>query len=85
MDASDPVESIFLKRRTCYDVLDQIAFGAVRPPVVEVLNKVDLLSDEAMAGLRQLFPGANFTSALTGQNLEAFQSRVARMLGKIHI
>ncbi len=64
--------------RTVEQVLEEL--GAGDKPVVMALNKADLLSEEALAERRALFPYGVVISALKGWGLEALLSRVEEAL-----
>ncbi len=64
--------------RTVEQVLEEL--GAGDKPVVMALNKADLLSEEALAERRALFPDGVVISALKGWGLEALLSRIEEAL-----
>jgi GTP-binding protein HflX len=80
VDASEPVEEMRSKLATCHDTL----YERNEAPIVTVLNKVDLVDDEALAakvdGLRALAPNPVAVSGLTGENVAALAERVAAEL-----
>ncbi|HTA14598.1 MAG TPA: GTPase HflX [Solirubrobacteraceae bacterium] len=60
------------------EVLEEI--GAGERPRVLVLNKVDLLEDEAREELRLRHPDAIFVSGVSGEGLSELQERIEREL-----
>lgn len=73
VDASDP--DFVNQIETVEEVLQEI--GAQSISRVEVFNKVDLLGDGQVEGLRGRFPQAVFTSTRTREGLEALIERIA--------
>jgi len=76
VDASDPVDEMREKLVTCHDTL----WKRVEAPVVTVLNKADLLTDEEMRerveAVEYLAPDPVVVSASEGENLEELVARV---------
>ncbi len=74
LDASAPEEQAQEMRHSVEAVLGEI--GAQETPQVLVLNKVDLLEDEARHELRLHHPGAVLVSGVTGEGLQELGERV---------
>lgn len=76
VDASDPVDEMRDKLVTCHDTL----WERVEAPVVTVLNKADLLTEEEVRerveAVEYLAPDPVVVSAAEGENLDALVSRV---------
>jgi GTP-binding protein Era len=51
-----------------------------RSPVVDVLNKSDLLSEREREAISNERPGAHFVSAITGEGVDELLAHVARLL-----
>jgi len=77
LDAADPnIEDCF---STTVSVLQELGAGEI--PVITVLNKTDLLTDEAQAGdLLSRYPQSLGLSAKTGKGLDELKSRIAERL-----
>jgi GTP-binding protein HflX len=74
-DASLEASEIAAREDTVAEVLDMIGSHA---PRIVVFNKVDLVADPGRrARLEALYPEASFVSAVTGEGLEALQTRLA--------
>jgi GTP-binding protein HflX len=54
--------------------------GAARVPVIEVFNKIDLVGEAELAGLRAAHPGALFIAAATNEGRDGLVSAVAERL-----
>jgi GTP-binding protein HflX len=78
LDASAPAEEMEAMRHAVERVLEEI--GAGESPRVLVLNKVDLLDDDALHELRLSHPDAVPLSAGTGTGLEELAERIEREL-----
>jgi GTP-binding protein HflX len=78
LDASAPEEQASVMRHSVEQTLQEI--GADDRPRLLVLNKVDLLDDEARDELRLRHPDAVLVSASTGEGLEELGERIAREL-----
>jgi len=80
VDASDPVDEMREKLVTCHDTL----WKRVEAPVVTVLNKADLLTDEEMRerveAVEYLAPDPVVVSASEGENLDELVARVKNEL-----
>lgn len=76
VDASDPVDEMREKLVTCHDTL----WERVEAPVVTVLNKADLLTEEEVRerveAVEYLAPDPVVVSAAEGENLDELVSRV---------
>jgi GTP-binding protein HflX len=77
LDAADPnIENCF---GTTVSVLQELGAGEI--PVITVLNKTDLLADEAQAdALLSRFPQSLSLSAKTGKGLDELKHRIAQKL-----
>jgi GTP-binding protein HflX len=75
VDASEPEELRLESIAAADAVLEEI--GAGDKPRVVVMNKVDLLDEEARGELRMQHPEAVLVSALTGEGLEELRVRIA--------
>jgi GTP-binding protein HflX len=77
LDASDPnIENCF---GTTVSVLQDLGAGEI--PVITVLNKTDLLTDEAQAdALLSRFPQSLGLSAKTGKGLDELKSRITEKI-----
>lgn len=76
MDAS--ARDLERKVKVVEGILEEIGAGDL--PVILVLNKTDLISEERKAELERTFPGAVFVSALTGQGLDDLRSAMLSRL-----
>lgn len=76
MDAS--ARDLERKVKVVEGILEEIGAGDL--PVILVLNKMDLISEERKVELERLFPGAVFVSALTGQGLDDLRSAMLSRL-----
>jgi GTPase len=74
-DAGEPEHRRLAQAAAVEDVLEEIGAGDI--PRVVVLNKVDLLDEEARLALRNRHPGAMLVSAVTGEGLDALRDRLA--------
>jgi GTP-binding protein HflX len=76
VDVSDPLEEIREKLVTCHDTL----YERNEAPIVTVLNKTDLVSDEELERKREalsaLAPNPIAVSALEGDGIAALRDRV---------
>ena len=76
VDASDPVEEIREKLVTCHDTL----YERNEAPIVTVLNKADLVDDEALIDKREalaaLAADPVVISAKTGDGIDELRSRI---------
>ncbi|HUA75158.1 MAG TPA: GTPase HflX [Solirubrobacteraceae bacterium] len=77
-DASAPEEQAEVMRRSVEQTLQEI--GAGERPRLLVLNKVDLLDEEARDELRLRHPEAVLVSGATGEGLEELGERIEREL-----
>jgi GTP-binding protein HflX len=76
LDISHP---LYKKRESAvYKVLDEI--GGKDIPVITVLNKVDLLSQERISSLKVNYPHGVFISALKGYGIEDLKYRIKEFL-----
>ena len=73
-DASEDDEGREARAAAVEEVLDEIGAGDV--PRLSVMNKCDLLDVEDLAALRRQYPHAVFTSAITGDGLDALRERL---------
>jgi GTPase len=78
VDASAPEHDQMAMRRAVEEVLEEI--GAGERPRVLVLNKVDLLDEEAREELRLRHPDAVFVSGANGEGLPELEERIEREL-----
>jgi GTPase len=78
LDASAPEAQIELMKHAVEQTLEEI--GAGERPRVLVLNKVDLLDQEARDELRLHHPEAVLVSGVTGEGLEEMGERIEREL-----
>ena len=76
LDASD--ESMMEHHDTTMGVLEEIGLGP--KPMLMVLNKWDLVSEERRLELRGRYPDAMPISVITGEGLEAFVERLAELV-----
>ena len=74
MDASDPLCEERL--RTVMDTLEEL--GAGGKTMVSALNKIDLLDEEAITRVRNIFPHAVPVSAKTGEGLDELMKSVVQ-------
>jgi GTPase len=78
VDASAPEHDQAAMRKAVEEVLEEI--GAGEGPRVLVLNKVDLLEDEAVEDLRLRHPDAVLLSGASGEGLSQLKERIEREL-----
>lgn len=78
-DASESDSEALDRRLAVETTLDQI--GASSMPRIRVLNKVDLLDEEARLNLTMSDPTALLVSAKTGEGVEAMLDAVAASIG----
>jgi GTP-binding protein HflX len=78
IDASAPEIEMDAMRRSVTETLEEI--GADESPRVLVLNKVDLLSEDAREDLRTHHPDAVLVSGETGYGLDELGERIEREL-----
>ncbi len=78
LDASVPEHDQATMRKAVEEVLEEI--GAGERPRVLVLNKVDLLDQEAREDLRLRHPDAVLVSGVSGEGLSELQKRIEREL-----
>jgi GTPase len=78
VDASAPEHDQAAMRKAVAEVLEEI--GAGERPRVLVLNKVDLLEEEAREDLRLRHPDAVLVSGVSGDGLPELEERVEREL-----
>ena len=78
LDASAPAERRLVMHAAVEQALEEI--GAGDRPRLLVLNKADLLDDEAREDLRLRHPGAVLVSAHTGEGLQDLGRRIEREL-----
>jgi GTP-binding protein HflX len=78
LDASAPDEHAGAMRQAVEETLDEI--GAGDRPRLLVLNKIDLLDDDAREELRLRHPDAVLVSGVTGEGLDALGERIAHEL-----
>jgi len=87
LDGSAPEEQRQIMLRSVEQTLEEI--GAGDRPRVLVLNKVDLLDDDARDELRLRHPDAVLVSAVTGEGLSELEDRLERellhMLRPVHL
>jgi GTPase len=74
LDASAGEEQAAVMKRAVEQTLEEI--GAGDQPRLLVLNKADLIDDEARQELRHANPGATLVSAVTGEGLDALAERI---------
>jgi len=79
VDASDPDPAGQVA--AVGQVLEQI--GADQVPEQLVINKIDLVDDETLAGLRSRFPDAVFVCVRTGDGLDALRERIDQRLPEL--
>lgn len=75
-DASDA--ALEERLRSARTILESLELE--RKPVLQVLNKIDRLSEESVEALRSAYPGAAFVSAQTGAGLENLLTAMEREL-----
>ncbi len=78
LDASAPEHDQLAMRRAVEEVLDEI--GAGERPRVLVLNKIDLLDEEAREELRLAHPDALLVSGASGDGLSELEQRIEQEL-----
>jgi GTP-binding protein HflX len=78
LDASAPQEQAELMRRSVEQTLEEI--GAGDRPRLLVLNKVDLIDQDARDELRLRWPEAVLVSGVTGEGLEQLGERIEQEL-----
>ena len=82
LDVSEPLEKIEKKNRVCLETIERI--GASGIPVISVLNKIDLLSEneitEKLEGLRAKVKHPILASALHRTNLELLKQEILKNL-----
>ncbi|HTZ85532.1 MAG TPA: GTPase HflX [Solirubrobacteraceae bacterium] len=78
LDASAPEEQAEVMRRSVEQTLQEI--GAGDRPRLLVLNKIDLLDEEARQELRLRWPEAVLVSGVTGEGLDELGERIEREL-----
>jgi GTP-binding protein HflX len=78
LDASAPEAKAAVMRHAVEETLEEI--GAGEQPRLLVLNKVDLLEDEAREELRLRHPEAVLVSGVSGEGLEELGERIEREL-----
>jgi GTP-binding protein HflX len=78
LDASAPEEQLEIMRHAVEQTLEEI--GAGEQPRLLVLNKADLLDEDARRELRLRHPDAVLVSAATGQGLTQLGERIEREL-----
>jgi GTPase len=78
LDASAPEAKAAVMRQAVEETLEEI--GAGEQPRLLVLNKVDLLEDEAREELRLRHPEAVLVSGVSGEGLEELGERIEREL-----
>jgi GTPase len=78
LDASAPEHDQAAMRKAVEEVLEEI--GAGEGPRVLVLNKVDLLEEEALEDLRLSHPDAVLVSGTSGAGLPQLEERIEREL-----
>ncbi len=74
LDASAGEEHAAVMKHAVEETLEEI--GAGDQPRLLVLNKADLLDDEARQELRHANPDATLVSAVTGEGLDALSERI---------
>lgn len=74
-DAAQEAGQMEMQRSAVAETLEGIGAGSI--PMLDVLNKADLLSDEERSALALRFPGAIQVSATTGDGLDALGDAVA--------
>jgi GTP-binding protein HflX len=78
LDASAPEEQMDIMRHSVEETLEEI--GAGDRPRLLVLNKADLLDDEARDELRLRYPDAVLVSGVSGEGLQQLGERVEHEL-----
>ena len=82
LDVSEPLEKIEKKNRICLETIERI--GASGIPVISVLSKIDLLSEneinEKLAALRAKVKNPILVSALYRTNLELLKQEILKNL-----
>jgi GTPase len=78
LDASVGEEHAAANRRAVEQTLEEI--GAGEQPRLLVLNKADLLDDDARQELRHAYPRATLVSAATGEGLDELSERIEAAL-----
>ncbi len=78
IDASAPEDEMEAMKRSVEETLDEI--GADERPRVLVLNKIDLLDEDAREDLRTHYPDAVLVSGGTGAGLDELGERIEREL-----
>jgi GTP-binding protein HflX len=78
LDASAPEAQAAIMKRSVEQTLEEI--GAGERPRLLVLNKIDLLDEEARGELRLRHPDAVLVSGVTGEGLEELGERIEREL-----
>ena len=82
LDVSEPLEKIDKKNRICLETIERI--GASGIPVISVLSKIDLLSEneinEKLAALRAKVKNPILVSALYRTNLELLKQEILKNL-----
>ncbi len=78
LDGSASEEHVALMRRSVQETLEEI--GADERPRLLVLNKIDLLDEDAREELRLRHPDAVLVSGVTGEGLDALGERIEREL-----
>jgi GTP-binding protein HflX len=78
LDGSAPEEHMAIMQRSVEQTLEEI--GAGERPRLLVINKIDLLDDEARADLRLRYPDAVLVSGVTGEGLDELGERIERDL-----
>jgi GTP-binding protein HflX len=82
LDVSEALEKIEKKNRICLETIERI--GASGIPVISVLNKIDLLSEneinEKLEALRAKVKNPILVSALHGTNLELLKQEILKNL-----
>jgi GTP-binding protein HflX len=81
LDASAPPEHVEAMRRAVDETLEEI--GADDRPRLLVLNKIDLVAQEARDELRLRHPDAVLASAVTGEGLAELGERIERELAHL--
>jgi GTP-binding protein HflX len=76
VDASSSEDEMAVQMKAADEVLEEI--GAGSKPRLLVLNKVDLLDEDARAEVRIRMPEAVLVSAVTGEGLDDLKGRVDR-------
>lgn len=81
-DASQPEHRRDAQAIAVDEVLDEIGAGSI--PRIQVMNKVDLLTESEIAALRGRAASAMLTSSITGQGLEELRDRLADLARARH-